>query len=127
MHSQIHSLQGLKTHLGLEGIYTRLPRESGHKEASDNYKPPNPLPTSGHLQPFSKPQPGGVYAIVCRQDKRSTSGGLRRLWSVITLHNLIGNKMTNSEVERQEKEGEKKKAKKEKEKEAAGGKGEGGE
>ena len=70
------------------------------------------------------------YAIVCRQDKRSTSGGLRRLSDQVSDRSDLHNSETRWPAARQrDREGgrEELKSKKEKEKEAAGGKqGEGG-
>ena len=73
------------------------------------------------------------YAIVCRQDKRSTSDGLHRLSDQVSDRSAQSDRKQDGQLQGRGtgKEGEKKKkelkAKKEKEKDAAGGKqGEGG-
>lgn len=125
--SQIHSLQGLKTHL--EGIRDYLEKVAT-KKLPINHQILYQLQDIFNLLPNLNLEEFTRSFAVKTNDQLLVVYVASLIRSVIALHNLIGNKMANREAERQEKEGEKKKeelkAKKEKEKEAAGGKGEGG-
>lgn len=130
--SQIHSLQGLQTHL--EGIRDYLEKVAMRK-LPVNHQILYQLQDIFNLLPNLNLEEFTRSFAVKTNDQLLVVYVASLIRSVIALHNLIGNKVANREAERQEKEGEKKKeelkAKKEKEKEAAAaaaaaGKSEGG-
>ena len=126
--SQIHSLQGLQTHL--EGIRDYLEKVAT-KKLPINHQILYQLQDIFNLLPNLNLEEFTRSFAVKTNDQLLVVYVASLIRSVIALHNLIGNKAANREAERQEKEGEKKKeelkAKKEKEKEvaAAAAKGEG--
>ena len=129
---QIHSLQGLQTHL--EGIRDYLEKVA-MKKLPINHQILYQLQDIFNLLPNLNLEEFTKSFAVKTNDQLLIVYVASLIRSVIALHNLIGNKVANREAEKLEKEGEKKKeelkAKKEKEKEAAAAaaasKGEGGE
>ena len=128
---QIHSLQGLQTHL--EGIRDYLEKVA-MKKLPINHQILYQLQDIFNLLPNLNLEEFTKSFAVKTNDQLLIVYVASLIRSVIALHNLIGNKVANREAEKLEKEGEKKKeelkAKKEKEKEAAAAaaasKGEGG-
>jgi 26S proteasome regulatory subunit N8 len=129
---QIHSLQGLQTHL--EGIREYLEKVA-MKKLPINHQILYQLQDIFNLLPNLNLEEFTKSFAVKTNDQLLIVYVASLIRSVIALHNLIGNKVANREAEKLEKEGEKKKeelkAKKEKEKEAAAAaaaasKGEGG-
>ena len=127
---QIHSLQGLQTHL--EGIRDYLEKVA-MKKLPINHQILYQLQDIFNLLPNLNLEEFTRSFAVKTNDQLLIVYVASLIRSVIALHNLIGNKVANREAEKLEKEGEKKKeelkAKKEKEKEAAAAaasKGEGG-
>ena len=127
---QIHSLQGLQTHL--EGIRDYLEKVA-MKKLPVNHQILYQLQDIFNLLPNLNLEEFTRSFAVKTNDQLLIVYVASLIRSVIALHNLIGNKVANREAEKLEKEGERKKeelkAKKEKEKEAAAAasKGEGGE
>ena len=128
---QIHSLQGLQTHL--EGIRDYLEKVA-MKKLPINHQILYQLQDIFNLLPNLNLEEFTKSFAVKTNDQLLIVYVASLIRSVIALHNLIGNKVANREAEKLEKEGEKKKeelkAKKDKEKEAAAAaasKGEGGE
>ena len=128
---QIHSLQGLQTHL--EGIKDYLEKVA-MKKLPINHQILYQLQDIFNLLPNLNLEEFTKSFAVKTNDQLLIVYVASLIRSVIALHNLIGNKVANREAEKLEKEGEKKKeelkAKKDKEKEAAAAaasKGEGGE
>lgn len=128
--SQIHSLQGLQTHL--EGIRDYLEKVA-MKKLPINHQILYQLQDIFNLLPNLNLEEFTRSFAVKTNDQLLVVYVASLIRSVIALHNLIGNKVANREAERQEKEGEKKKEElkakkekeKEKEKEVAASKGEG--
>ena len=128
---QIHSLQGLQTHL--EGIRDYLEKVA-MKKLPINHQILYQLQDIFNLLPNLNLEEFTKSFAVKTNDQLLIVYVASLIRSVIALHNLIGNKVANREAEKLEKEGEKKKeelkAKKDKEKEAAAAaaasKGEGG-
>ena len=117
---QIHSLQGLQTHL--EGIRDYLEKVA-MKKLPINHQILYQLQDIFNLLPNLNLEEFSKSFAVKTNDQLLVVYVASLIRSVIALHNLIGNKVANREAEKLEKEGEKKKeelkAKKEKEKEAA--------